>query len=279
MHVKTGYLSGAGGLKLHYQVRRPDSPVGSLVLVHGLAEHSGRYRHVIEFLNQLGLVVYALDQRGHGQSEGDRVFVDRFEQYQEDLRKLVELATAEHGRPIMLGHSMGGLISFNYALIYPDTLRALILSSPWLGTKAKINPVLKAVSSLLAVLTPRLQIKGGLPPSDLCRDPAVVEAYTNDPLVPKFVTPRLFIECGRAQQKAAEHAAELKIPVLFLQAGEDRLADAEATRWVYQHVAQDRKAFKLYPGMYHEILNDPDHQTVLQDIRNWLCQQELVPTV
>lgn len=277
MQEKTGYFTGQGGLKLFYRAWEPaEQPVGSLVLVHGVNEHGGRYRHVAEFFTAHGLAVYALDHRGFGQSEGTRCYIDSFDDYIRDLRQFVGMAQG-HGQPLMLGHSLGGLIAYRYALTHPDTIRGLVLTSPFFGLKAKVRPLEKALAPLLAKLLPRLQMGGNLKPEHVCRDAKVVEAYIADPLVWKKVTPRWFAESIKALEEChRQPPADLKLPVLFLQAGDDQIVDPDATRAIYTQVPHERKAFKLYPGMYHEIMNDPGQTEVFGDILAWLKEHELV---
>lgn len=275
----SGYLTGGGGLKLFYRTWKPESPRAGLILVHGMNEHIGRYSHVAEFFVNQGFAVYGLDHRGYGQSEGPRCYVSRFEEYLEDLRLLVDMAQ-EHGKPFMVGHSLGGLISFRYALAYPDTVKALVVTSPGFGSKAKIDPVTRALAPVMSFMLPRLQMAVPFKPDDVCRDPAVVQKYATDPLVGRKATPRWFIEMTRAQQACHQGlAAGMKVPVLFLQAGDDLLVDPEATRTIFALVPHEKKGFKLYPGKYHEILNDPGREEVMQDILNWMREQELLPTL
>lgn len=277
MQEQTGFLTGLGGVQLFYRVWSPPEPQGSMVLVHGFNEHSGRYTHVAEFFTARGYAVYALDHRGHGRSEGHRCYIDRFDDYLHDLHLLVQKAQA-HGIPILVGHSMGGLIAYRYALAHPDTIQALVLSSPFFRNRAQPDPVTKMLAPLMSKLLPRLQIPARIPMEWLTRSTEALAAAKADPLFGSKATPRWFIECTRAGE-ACHGETDLKMPVLFLQAGDDLMVVPEATREIYERVSQPKKAFKLYPGKYHEIFNDPGYQKVFEDIVTWLQEQELVPTV
>ena len=125
MRESSGTLSGLGGLKLHYRCWEPEEARSSLVLVHGAGEHVGRYEHVAAWFAARGFAVWAMDHRGHGQSEGTRMHVDRFSDYLVDLAEFVKRVAGSHGRPAMIGHSMGGLIAYRYAAVYPETISAL----------------------------------------------------------------------------------------------------------------------------------------------------------
>lgn len=280
MRERTGNLVGHGKLNLFYRVWEPERPVGALVLSHGMNEHSGRYAHVGKYFVDRGMSVWAMDHRGHGKSEGTRCYVNRFAEYLEDLRLLVDEASRETGfTPVLLGHSMGGLIAFRYAAAYPETLSGLVLSSPLFRAKVKVDPIKAALAPVLSALLPSLQMPAGIAPEWVSRDPEVVRAYAGDPLVGTKATPRWFVECTRAGGECAGLAADLRLPVLFLQAGADLLVDPEATRQVYTRVAHERKAFKLYPERYHEILNDPGKNEVLDDIAAWLLAQGLLSVI
>lgn len=269
---QSGFLAARDGIRLFWRSWAPDESKGSILLVHGTNEHMGRYLHVVEYFTGQGFAVYAFDQRGHGQSEGTRCYVDRFDQYLEDLHQFVQTVPAEP-KPIMVGHSLGGLIAFRYALAYPDTIQALAISSPMFAVKAKPNPVVKALLPAITRFFPRLQIPANLP-EQICRDPEVVRAYTEDPLVWKKVTPRWFAECTSAAEALHQGLCQsMRTPVLFLQAGDDLLVDAEVTRAIYELVPHGQKAFKLYPGKYHEIFNDPGREAVFGDIMAWIEQK------
>lgn len=275
----SGTVIGQGNLKLFYRTWKPEQPTGGIVLVHGMNEHIGRYDHVARFFADQGYAVYGLDQRGYGQSEGTRCHVDRFEEYLEDLHTFVTGVASEQGRPVMVGHSLGGLITFRYGLAYPETLQAVIISSPGFGAKTKPDPVTKALAPLMSAMLPRLQMAVPFKPENVCRDPEVAQKYGTDPLVWKKATPRWFTEFTKAGLACQQGLARsMQLPTLFLQAGDDLLVDPEATRTVYEQVPHDRKAFKLYPGKYHEIFNDPGKEAVFADMLNWLREQELVPS-
>lgn len=274
METRTGSLTGLGGLKLFYRVWEPKRSTGSIILVHGVAEHTGRYQHVADFFAAMGLTVYAPDHRGHGKSEGPRSHVDRWGDYLHDLDLMVAVAS-ETGKPIMLGHSMGGLITFRYALAYPEKLRAVILSSPWFGTQAKVSKVELALAPLLSRLVPMLRMPPKLAAADVCRDPAVVAAYAADPLIEVKFTTRWAVEGLGAIAASHQEAGTFNLPVLFLQAEADRLVDPASTRAVFDRLRSDRKTYKMYPAMYHEILNDPAKDQVFADIRKWLNEQGL----
>jgi len=280
MRESSGTLSGLGGLKLHYRCWEPEEARSSLVLVHGAGEHVGRYEHVAAWFAARGFAVWAMDHRGHGQSEGTRMHVDRFSDYLVDLAEFVKRVAGSHGRPAMIGHSMGGLIAYRYAAVYPETISALVLSSPWFLSRAKVSRVEQALAPLLAVLVPRLQVKSGIPPEACTRNAERIALDRQDPLRCQTATPRWFVECTRA---AAECRTTVTLPdglpALFLVAGSDQLVDPDVTRAVFDRIGHADKQFKLYPEKYHEIFNDPGHEEVFEEILAWLREHGLAPEV
>ncbi|HEY8347938.1 MAG TPA: lysophospholipase [Symbiobacteriaceae bacterium] len=275
MRRTEGFITTPDGLRLFCRTWEPERPAGSMVIVHGTNEHMGRYGHVVDYFLQHGLAVYGLDQRGFGRSEGIRCYVDRFEDYLTDLRCFLEQCGI--CRPVLVGHSLGGLIAYRYAVAYPETLSAVVLSSPFFGLRWGGGPLLRAAAHVLGRLAPQLQIPNPVPAWVLSRDPAVVRAYQCDPLVGRTVTPRWFVECLRAGRDCRTgRGGELQAPALFLQAGDDLLVSPAAARQVYERVPHARKAFRLYPGKYHEIFNDPGYKKVFQDIWEWLNKEVLV---
>ncbi|MFZ5815039.1 MAG: alpha/beta fold hydrolase [Bacillota bacterium] len=278
MQPSEGTLTGQGGLKLFYRLWEPDQVKGSLLLVPGAGEHGGRYEHVAAWFVSQGLAVWAMDHRGHGRSEGDRMHIDRFDQYVADLHAFVQLAAARHGKPVMVGHSMGGLIAYHYAVAHPDAIRGLVLSSPWFRNRAEPTGVQKLLLPALSVLVPRARLKGALPPEACHRNPEFLARDRSDPLRPGSFTPRWFSECVKAA--AACHSSmsfPSELPVFFLVSGTDHLLIPEAARAVFDRIQSRRKAFRFYPERYHELFNDPGYEEVFADLLAWLRAEGLAP--
>ncbi len=272
MNHTEGHLTSADGVKLYYQTWLPEgAPRGVLVLVHGLGEHGGRYPHLVETLLPAGFAVYAMDNRGHGRSGGQRGFIPSWDAFREDLRGFIAFVAKEQpDRPLFLmGHSLGGLIALDYALHYPEGLRGVVASAPALRNKG-ISPVLMAVSRVLSRITPFLTVKTGLDASAISRDPEVVRAYQNDPLVHGLGTPRLASESEKTMAWVNARAGDWRLPLLLLHGEADRLVDIEGSRAFFEAAPVEDKRLITYPGGYHESHNDLHHAQAASDVLAWL---------
>lgn len=278
MKHSDGYLDvphseARGSSRLYQQTWEPDGETRAVVLlVHGLGEHSGRYGHVAQHLTARGFAVYALDHYGHGKSDGHPGFVERFSVYLDGLDALLKKVQAEHSSlPLFLvGHSMGGLIAATYLFANQDAFRACVLSGPALKTDQAPPALLLALNRLLSALVPTLPMIR-LDASGVSRDPAVVEAYVNDPLVfHGKLSARLTAELSKTMDYALSRAAEIRIPVIFMHGEEDLLTSPSGSQEMYANVSSVDKTLKLYPGLYHEIFNEPEQDAVLADMSNWL---------
>jgi alpha-beta hydrolase superfamily lysophospholipase len=249
-------------------------PRAALVFVHGLAEHIGRYGYPIQHFTRLGFACYGLDLRGHGQSDGIRVHVQSFDDYDADVAVVLREVRERHpGLPtVLIGHSMGGLVALRYALNHPDELQALIVSSPALGAHPKARPPrhLVRIAKILSLLWPTLLFKSNLDASMICRDPAIVEAYVKDKLVSNRASARWFTSLLAAQEDAFVRAGNLRTPTLLMQSGADQLVDPAATaRWA-ELAAPELVSFYTWPGFYHEMFNEPERLKVFQLMESWI---------
>ena len=254
-----GRFAGHGGVAIAWRRVAPDGPPRGVVLVsHGYAEHSGRYRPFAEWLASRGVATVKLDHRGHGVSEGPRGHCRDFAEFVLDLRRLVDLVDAWWpGVPrLLFGHSMGGLIAFLYLLDHGDTVRAGALSSPAFAVPAHGPRWQLSLARVLGRVAPRVAFTTGLDADALARDPEVGRGYVADPLVHRAATAGFVRAIGRAQQRALAEAASVAVPVLLLQAEADRLVDPAGTAAVAARLRAPSELVML-PGYYHELLNEP----------------------
>jgi alpha-beta hydrolase superfamily lysophospholipase len=264
MSTTSLFFSRTGEPTLRYEVRAPEgTSLGSVFLTHGFAEHSGRYRHVVDALVARGLTVACYDLRGHGHSEGPRGYIERFEDYLRDARALLG-HLQEHkgwragGKPVLLGHSLGGLITFLLGLEMTDEARGAILSSPFFGLALHVPAPKRAAGVLLSRVLPRFALPSDLRGKDLTHDSKLARAYDEDPLLVKKVPARWFTEAMAAQQRALERAGSWKLPLLLLHGGADKVASPAASRALFERVDDPRKELRILDDQYHEIFNELD---------------------
>lgn len=266
-------FEGFGGVRIVYDEWTPDTaPRAVLVLSHGLGEYARRYDHVAQRFGEAGLVTYALDHRGHGRSGGKRVVVRDIHEYTSDFGTLVQIATRDHPglKCIVLGHSMGGGIVFAYGVERPDNYDLMVLSGPAVAAQEQVSPLLAVAAKLLGAIVP------GLPAQELdvdaiSRDPAVVAAYKDDPLVYHGKVPA---GIGRALLQVGEtmphRAPALTAPLLVVHGAQDRLIPIDGSRRLVECVGSTDVELKVYPGLYHEVFNEPERQQVLDDVVSWI---------
>jgi alpha-beta hydrolase superfamily lysophospholipase len=268
----------ADGLDLHCRAWIPEHPRAALVMVHGLAEHGGRYRETAGFFAAHGFAVAAGDLRGHGLSPdspgGGRVHVQRFEDYLQDAAAFIAAGRqAAPGQALyLLGHSMGGLITLSYLLRNPADVDGAIVSSPALGTHPDFKPpwVLRLLVGLLSRVAPRARFPSDLDTEAISRDPEVVRAYAEDPLVSNKVSARWYVEIVKAMKRAHAEAPMLRRPLLLMQSGSDRLVDPAATERWSAAAPSDCIEFVRWPGFYHEMFNEPEKEKVRARALAWL---------
>ncbi|WP_250160848.1 alpha/beta hydrolase [Mycobacterium senriense] len=260
-------------MRIVYDVWTPDTaPRAVLVLSHGLGEYARRYDHVAKRFGEAGLVTYALDHRGHGRSGGKRVLVRDIHEYTADFDTLVGIATREHHglKCIVLGHSMGGGIVFAYGVERPDNYDLMVLSGPAVAAQDQVSPLLALAAKVLGAVVP------GLPAQDLdvdaiSRDPAVVAAYKDDPLVYHGKMPagigRALLQVGETMP---QRAPALTAPLLVVHGEQDRLISVAGSRRLVECVGSTDVELKVYAGLYHEVFNEPEREQVLDDVVAWI---------
>lgn len=266
---------GIGGLDLFAQAWLPEyASRAVVVLAHGLGEHSGRYERLAGELVAQGYSLYALDHRGHGRSPGPRANIEHFAHVVSDYSSFVGRAARQHiDTPVyLLGHSMGGAVAFASALRLPDSVKGLVLSAPALGVEPAPGAMQLRMLRALSALAPNT---GALTiaPGDICRDPHVVSAYQNDPLVHyKAVPARTVLELLTAMEGFPSQAVKLRVPTLVMHGTADRLVSVGAVRRVCQAIAAKDKTLHYYDGLAHEVFNEPEREQVVLDLMRWLAR-------
>lgn len=266
-----GGFEGAGGVAISYRSwPAPGETRAIVVISHGGGEHSGRYEHVAARLCAEGYAVYAPDHRGHGRSGGPRARFDSIEPLAADLGRMVEIARAEHpGAPcFLLAHSMGAAVGLTYAFDGQGSLDGVVLS----GALAKLDTqgLQRAAARVVARVLPGVGVYR-VDPEAVSRDPEVVSAYDADPLNHHGQFPAAtIVALDEAVSALPERLPELRVPLLIMHGASDRLTTPRGSELVNELAGSEDKTLLLYQGLYHEILNEPEHDQVLDEVVAWL---------
>jgi len=270
--MKESTFEGVGGLKIFTRSWQPEGEArGVVVIVPGFNSHSGQYLWVGEQFARNDLAAYAIDLRGRGRSEGERFYVEKMEDYTDDVATLVRTAKSENpAAPVLvLGNSAGGVVSCIYALDHPSEIDGLICES-----FAYDLPVPGFILTLLKgfdYIAPHLHVYT-LKNEHFSRDPLVVDSMDNDPLIKGESEPtqtaKVMID---AATRLHEEFPLITLPVLILHGTEDKATNPSGSEFFYDHTGSEDKTLKLYDGHYHDLLNDVDKEVVMRDINDWIA--------
>ncbi|WP_156371006.1 alpha/beta hydrolase [Nocardia arizonensis] len=271
IHAEEGEFHG-GGNRIAWRAWLPDAATRAvIVLVHGIAEHSGRYAHVGTRLAESGFTVYAFDHTGHGRSEGDKANIGSMDDAADNVSAMLALAAREHEDvpKFLLGHSMGSLVTLHLVTRAPMEVAGIVLSAPPLEIPVG-NPLQKLFAPVLSRLTPNLGVLT-LDSAMISRDRAVVEAYDNDPLVYRGKVPaRTGAEILRVTDLVKQRLATLTQPLLVLHGSADALAAPSSADMIERGAGSKDLTVLRYDGLYHEVFNEPEQDRVLGDVVSWL---------
>jgi acylglycerol lipase len=265
-------FNGVGGLNISIHSWHPDREThrGVVVIVPGFNSHSGYYQWVANQLIADRFAVYSIDLRGRGKSDGERFYVEKFEDYVSDVTSLVALVKKqEPGLPVfMLGHSAGGVVASVYALDHQEELTGLICES--FAFEVPAPDFALAVIKGLSHIAPHAHVLK-LHNEDFSRDPAVVEVMNNDPLIAHEVQPTQTVaSMVRADERLKKEFPRIKLPVLILHGTKDKATKPSGSQHFYEMAGSKDKTLKLYEGSFHDLLNDLDKKTVMSDILQWI---------
>ncbi|HEX2093453.1 MAG TPA: alpha/beta hydrolase [Longimicrobiaceae bacterium] len=271
-----GTFLGADGTPLHRAAWEVEAPRAALLLSHGIGEHSGRYAALARDLAGHRISVYALDHRGNGRSPGRRGHVRRFREFTDDLEAFRRSVAGSlpPGLPVfLLGHSLGGLIALRYLQAYPEApLAGAILSSPALGIAVEAPAWKTRLAGVLSRVLPALPFANEIDPAHLTHDREIVDTYRDDPLVHPRITPRLYTEMLTAIRLALAEGERIRVPLLFLIPDADRVVRPAAAQAFARGLACD-VTVRVYPGFFHESLNEVGRERVVEDIAAWIDRQ------
>lgn len=267
-----GAFTTPGGVELFEQRWTLSQPKGHVLIVHGYAEHSARYRHIAERLNGEGYSVYAYDQRGHGNSPGRMGYIPSFACLIADVEAFrAHVFPQMPAEPLFVwGHSMGGLVVTAWALKHRPNVRGLVLTSPAVKAADNTAPIMQKFAPLIARVAPHLPALQ-LDAKAISRVPEVVERYESDPLVYQgHMGVRTGYELMRTIEFVQAHLAELTLPFIVLHGTDDRLVPFAAAELLYECAGSSDKTLKRYDGGYHELFNDLGAETFFTDLLGWL---------
>lgn len=265
-------FAGVGGLKIHTRAWRPaeGAPKAVVVISHGFNSHSGQYDWAASQLAAAGYAVHALDHRGRGHSEGERFYVQRFDDYVSDLAVFIQGVKAkEAGLPVfLLGHSAGGVIACGYALTHQAELKGLVCES--FAFQVPVPAFGLALLKGLAKLAPHLGVFK-LNNSDFSRDAAVVAAMNSDPLIANETQPlQTVAEMVRASERLKVSFGRITLPVLIVHGTRDKATLASGSQFFHAQAGSADKTLTLYQDHVHDLLSDVGKDGVLNDILKWL---------
>jgi alpha-beta hydrolase superfamily lysophospholipase len=257
------------GPPLHYAQALPKEPKAVLAIMHGYADHVGRYMHVFGALAELGIGAVAIDFRGHGKTGGERGYCDRFTEFYDDADELYALtkdrAKQAGGAPLFLfGHSFGGLVASRTAIATPREYKGVILSSPLFGLALEVPKVKELAGRVASMIYPKLGLPSGLKGNAMTHDEARAKAYDEDPLVFPKARARWFTEMTDAQAECFRRAGELALPLYMAFGTADPVNSFDAGKRFFDAAGSKDKTFDPREGKFHELLNETDWKDLVE---------------
>ena len=259
-----------------YQIsRQPDAPRAVVGILHGYADHAARYTHIMEAWAGMKIASIALDLRGHGRATGPRGHCSRFEDYLDDVAELAHLLDEQvPRRPTFLyGHSFGGLVAVHSVMRAPGRWDGLLLGSPYLGLALKVPAPNRWAAGIASRVAPSFSLPTGLTGAHVTHDPVKARGYDADPLVFKRATARWFTETLIAQQRALALAPVLSLPLRLVVGSADPVARVSASRAFFEAAGPADKTWDERPGLYHEVLNEPEWAPIASDMAGWMLDR------
>jgi len=262
------FLDRPGEPRLSWRLDGPSgAPAARVLLIHGYADHLGRFDHVAQLWTERGLAVARFDLRGHGQSEGSRGHVTSVDEYVGDALAVLSALDGETAwndvgsRPVLFGHSLGALIAGKIALGAPGKFAGFASTSPFFGVKRRVHPFEYFAGRTILKVFPKFRQSSRLKGTDMTHDEKIAKNYDRDPYHFGHVTMGFFFATLAAQSEVLERANELRLPLFCIAAGDDRVVDVTTTEQFFERAGSTEKELEIRPGAFHELLNEPDWRT------------------
>lgn len=271
-----GYVEGVGRIRLHYRSWEADTPRAAVIVIHGLFEHSRRYEEFAGYMSSHGFSTFVPDLRGHGASEGRRGHARSFDILLQDLdrfRREVQGLVPVDLPLFLFGHSLGGLIGLRYLEEYDVGLRGAIMTSPWLGTAMPIPRWQVLAAAVLNRILPAFPFPFKIDPDLLTHDQERSADYRQDPQIHSTITPRLFTETSSGIELALRRGDRIRVPVLFILAGDDRIVDTDRSLAFARSLPSDDIEIEVLDGQYHEVLQEPGRVAIMAKVRGWMADR------
>ncbi len=274
----TGMWSTRDGTELFYHRWTSESreAKAAFIGVHGAFAHAGDFERPAQYFVSRGIDIFAFDLRGFGHWKGSAAHISDYQQYLDDIKLFLDFIKpkTKATKFFLMGHSMGGLLTLSFLIHEPKAdIEGAIISSPWIETAARINPIIRFLGKIFAVVYPKFAAPADINLNDLTHDQEIIAIHQKDiekGLRKTKATAGWLKQIERAQQLVKQNASVISKPILILQAGDDRLVRSSATKEVFDKIDSSDKEFKEYPGLYHELFNEVERGQVFNDIWNWL---------
>lgn len=268
-----GYFRGKNDFELFFQVWSPANPTATLVITHGLGEHTESYQRTVDGLMGENIRFIAWDMRGHGRSEGKRGVIQNFSDFCSDQELLIQYIRNEISEdPIgMLAHSLGGLVTLSTFAKNPSLdIKCAIMSSPLIAVQLPVPEIKRIGAKYLAQYLPNLTMWNEINDKDLTHDKSILTEFAKDPLRHDRVSPKLFLGMNSYMEKLKKEGGKIHLPILFQLAGEDKIVSTKAATAFFETIKSSEKEIKIYENSYHEIYNDIECNIAFADAKAFL---------
>ncbi len=248
----------------------------NVFVVHGIAEHSGRYEEIAKFFNTRNCNVFSYDLRGHGKSEGPAIYISKFQNMADDMEIWMNSVFDESKPSFFFAHSLGALVCAYYLLLKKPQLKGLkgvMFTGPAFMVSKDLAPILQKLAPIIGTLLPRMATVG-LDGKYISKDQAVVKAYQADPLVyHKKSHARTGWEVMKAMRWVQSMAGRFHYPIFLGHGSVDKLTELEGSKLFFKNISSSDKTMKIYEGLYHELFNEPEKELFYSDLDTWLSER------